>query len=818
MKLHFPKLYRYERKAEPCTVCIPFPEGAFRDGMRLQILDGDTELPVQSLVTSRHRDGSVRYLFARMQVDLPAGRSKDLEAGLSTGPAPTFEGVHVLTENGRVTVDGGEGGLRIELADNSGNLIDSLWDGRTLYGPRQLRGPVLQTGEGQICRLRCGEWDILEAGPLTAVLRCDGDLLPEGPDRCDGDLLPEGPDRCDGDPLPEDPDVPEETSRFDARITVHAGKPWLEIAFRLINTTSGPLHAASLVYSVCADATGALDVSCAADTAGASYISGAGSPSAPAPVAERAGDGLVLETTGTKELPRLEEQLRDSDVRCCVAISNYKTSFRVSDGAPVQRVIDTAYLMNEANEHFTEVFYGTLFADRTDSSGGVCATVFQAHQNYPKAVRSDRNGISVMLVPENTEKVVLQSGMSREQRFLLHFHGLETPLAELDDRSLIYQMPDRPRLDPSVFEAAGVAPDIFVKPEHMIPDVEISLISRCDAHTRSFGMLNFGDAPDPGYTNQGRGGGMLVWTNNEYDFPHACALLYMRTGERRFLDYLIASGSHWMDVDVCHYSKDPLLRGGQWEHCRCHVLDSTMVCSHQWVEGLLDLYHFTGDRRALETAIGIGDNVRRLLDTPAYQVSGESNARETGWALRTLTALYIETGDDRWLDKANWIVRHFREWTDTYGSWVSPYTDNTLIHVTFMIAVAMGSLARYYRIFPDEEIKRMLLDAADDLIESCLLPNGLFLYKELPSLDRLENNTLVLEAMTIAYELSGDVRYLKAGMATFRQAMAGAHLAIGNKVTLEGTVILRGEPTKSFAQSFIPLSVFYKAAGEAGLL
>ena len=89
-----------------------------------------------------------------------------------------------------------------------------------------------------------------------------------------------------------------------------------------------------------------------------------------------------------------------------------------------------------------------------------------------------------------------------------------------------------------------------------------------------------------------------------------------------------------MDVDVCHYSKNPLRIGGQWEHTAGHCKNGIMVCSHEWVEGVIDYYHFTGDERGLETAISIGDNILRLLDTPMYAKPGEANARETGWALR----------------------------------------------------------------------------------------------------------------------------------------------------------------------------------------
>ena len=589
----------------------------------------------------------------------------------------------------------------------------------------------------------------------------------------------------------------------------------MEVSFRLINSTDEALHAASFVFAIKAEAGAAYDdgLNHRKLREGGDSV-GEGSAAA-GRVAEEEG---ILQTTGTKLLGEIEKQFPAGSLRCCAGSSNYKTNFTVSGGAPVERVIDTAYLMGEANEHFAEVFYGTFFVDRTEGNGGVCATVFQAQQNYPKAIKSDRSGIYVMLIPEDVEKVVFESGMSREQRIQLHFHGAEESLAEIDNRSLIYQMPDRGWLEPGVWLEAGVAPDIFLKKEEMREDVEIALINRCDAHSRSYGMLNFGDAPDPNYTKQGRGKGMLVWTNNEYDFPHACALEYMRTGERRFLDYVIAAAGHWMDVDVCHYSKDPLRMGGQWEHCRKHVLDSTMVCSHEWVEGLLDLYHFTGDERALETALGIGENVRRLLETPAYQVHGESNARETGWALRSLTALYIETADPKWLEKAEWIVSQFHEWMADYGSWVAPYTDNTLIHVPFMIAVAMGSLYRYYQVFPEESVKKLLLAACDDLIESAMTPHGLFYYKELPSLSRLGNNTMVLESLVIAYRLSGDAGYLKKGLETFRRDLAGKSGIIGEKKVVEGTVLLENDPPKHFAQSFIPLALFYKAAAEAELL
>ena len=240
-----------------------------------------------------------------------------------------------------------------------------------------------------------------------------------------------------------------------------------------------------------------------------------------------------------------------------------------------------------------------------------------------------------------------------------------------------------------------------------------------------------------------------------------------------------------------------------------------MVCSHEWVEGLLDMYHFTGDERAYETALGIGENILRLLETPAYQVSGESNARETGWALRSLVALYAETGDKKWVSKGEWIVGHFKEWTDEYGGWLSPYTDNTAIRVGFMISVAVGSLMRYYRFFPSKELKDLIIFAVDDLLDNALMANGVFYYKELPSLNRLNTNTLLLEALAIAYELTGNEKYLEAGIVTFENAIANPPRGVGGKkVRNKDAVYEMGNTVKNFGQCFMPLSAFYKALSE----
>ncbi len=752
--IYIDKLYKYERKEEPCFIGIPVKKGTLNDLDHVVVYQDERALPLQKKVTARHDDGSVRFLFLRFLADLPANKGVVLKCDMDAHTDKVEDAFEIeVRQNDRgIKVDTGVISFAVEHESDS--IFQYVEANGRRFEKRQFTGPVLCGGREDNCyQMEIGRWDIVETGAVCTILKTKGRNV------------------C--------AETEGEQIDFEVKLTAYAKKPWIEVSYRIINTTPEQLPITSLVFDV--------------------------------KLNDRADEG--------------ENMTQVSEMRTCAASSNYKTDFIISDcGEAVSMCVDAKSLVYESNEHFAEVFYGTFFADCTDARGGVCATIFQAQQNFPKAVRADSEGVSVMLVPQDVDKVVMESGMSREQKFLLHFHDAEETLEALDNRSLIYQMPDRPYVLPEVHRHSGCYLDVFT--EQFVPEVEQALIASADGHARAYGMLNFGDTPDMNYTTQGRGGGDLVWSNNEYDFPHACALLYVRNGMRRFLDYNIAAASHWMDVDVCHFSENPLFLGGQWEHtnghCRGNVRkhEDLMVCSHQWVEGLLDYYHFTGDERGLETALGIGENVLRLLDTPKYAKVGEVNARETGWALRSLTALYVETNDKKWLAKADKIVADFRVWGEQYGGdWLAPYTDNTVVRVGFMISVAVGSLMRYYRVFPNEELKRMMINAVEDLIENCYMERtGLFYYKELPSLNRLGTNTLLLESLVIAYELTGDAEYLKYGKQTFKKAIyTPAGSALGKKTIYGDAVVAGSGSPKNFGQCFIPLATYYKAVLESGV-
>ena len=757
--LAFEKLSRFDRIAEPCSVAVPFPQGDLADPAGVAVCDGDAPVPTQCRVTATWPDGSVKWLLVHFLADLPgnAGKAFRLRTG---GPAPPDppDAPMAAVVNDVCTVRTGP--FALTLGAPGEPPIRRIKSEHLTLETAEIVGPRVRDGEGRTfdAAVDAPGWRIIEAGPVRAVAEAKGRHI--------GD---------DGAAFLD----------FTLRVHVYAGKPWARLDYRIVNRESPD----EVVL---------------------------------------AGMHLTLNPAGAQP----------GRVRTALATSNYRTTIRRSDTGEERRFrIDAEHLVYEGNEQVPETLYGTFWADWTDPDrGGLCVTVHQAYQNFPKELAVGGDGLTVSLVPEGVVRegsgdlserspeplpeapIRLIRGMARTHRLLLHMHGPDRPLEDLDVRTLQFQMPDRPTVAPEVYERAGVLPDAKGAP--LPPRVERRLIDLADRRTRGYGMLNWGDGPDAGYTEQGRGRGDLVWTNNEYDLPRAALVMYARTGERRFLDYALVAAEHWMDVDVCHHSDYPLRHQGQIVHSARHATEVVTI-SHEWVEGLLDYWHQTGDDFALQTALGIGENVLRHLDRPHMRTAAASQARETGWALRALVALFEETHDDRWMEPAAAIVDQFEAWQREYGAWLAPYTSHSLVRVPFMIAVAVNSLMCYHRVRPEARVAEMVEAAMRDLIAHSLMPDGRFYYKELPSLHRRGANTLVLQALAHAYDLTGDAAFLEAGLPAFELALThteGGGYTGSKFVAGDAVVWPQGSGPKAFAANAPPILAFARAAAAAGLL
>jgi len=500
----------------------------------------------------------------------------------------------------------------------------------------------------------------------------------------------------------------------------------------------------------------------------------------------------------------------------------YRTAIQEIDATSpddaLEMTLTTETMLYQSNEHFIDCYYGDFWVDWRDENAGLALSIYQAHQNFPKQLRVDASGITCSLYPDDVPPSPLLQGMAKTHRIQLHFHPGGTPLQECSTRSLQFQLPDRPALPRAWFQENNPWVEAFFPAR--IPDRLITTLNRLhDGRPKALGMFHFGDASDAGYTDQGRGRGHTVWVNNEYDRPHACALYYGLTGQRRVLDSGLVSARHWLDVDLCHYSPNPLVNGGLKIHTRYHVTGG-VIPSHEWTEGLLDYYFLTGRREGLEGARSVAENIMRHMAQPRMRQPGASSVREGGWALRAMVGMWLGTGEKKWKAEARRLVDTYLDWYDEYGALLAPYTSHSMPRVTFMISLTVNSFARYLLIEDDERVKKLIVETVDDMLEHCIGPGGISYYKELPSLRRTGPTLHLLEALTYAYRITGDIQYLKVATRHFA-ALVDQPLGVrsrGKYADDSGAVISGGGGGRIFADKYASLLLYAGTAAPLGLL
>ena len=152
--------------------------------------------------------------------------------------------------------------------------------------------------------------------------------------------------------------------------------------------------------------------------------------------------------------------------------------------------------------------------------------------------------------------------------------------------------------------------------------------------------------------------GMRGWNNGEVNTDHGPFLQFLRTGDRRHLDFAEAIARHRMDCDQCHFEDEhPEFVGGIHRHHMTEHWTGLIDGGHQWNDGMIDLYYLTGMRRALECAVEVAEFALRY--GIAYAVNRADTSRETNNCLRILARTFEATGDERYREAADDIARAY---------------------------------------------------------------------------------------------------------------------------------------------------------------
>lgn len=710
------------RERWPATRGVPFPSGALAGCHQLRLFtEAGAEVPLQVKPLAHWPDGSVRWALLHFQADLqPQTVARyQLEYGPGVQAAPAPPGVRVMQAGAEITLDTGP--LRATFSTGAGfGLLDQVWlDGRAMLQEPAGAGLVLVDAAGRTFSSRQGtvtKVEVEEAGPLRAVVHVEGDhRAPTG----------------------------ERLFRYEVRWYAYAGLPWLEMEHTFIND------------------------------ADADYTE-----------LQRIGFDLRPDVgAGRRGLGGAYRDLYES-AEDFTLFGDAPTSFGVFAGLR---------LYDQQGQHVEVPHPGELshkiaqgWVDLSDERGGVTVGVRRYVELHPKQLAVRGRALQVDLWPERAGALRWHQGMARTHQVWFYFHRGLGQAARVNQLAVCFEQALLPWAPGWYVESRALGPLLPYQPDRF-PGLEIALRDQFMSWhhgNRALGFLDYGDHPQHGGYARAN-----YMANNEIDLQHVLALQYARVGEELYYEDLEATAWHLMDVDIIHHTThNPLELGGARIHGDAHVQyncegyeDLSAASSHMWTEGLLEYYFLSGHPRALQIARGIGECLLRMLDAgwglPPYKVIWHS-VRDSGWPLIALCALYAATGEARWLAGARQIVDALlATWVEDedWGLWLGWHRSLSPLH----LGIVGTGLAHYHALTGEVRASQAVLRAADVMLSKCTHPDGSLMYVDNPGWRWNYYSGVAYESLGYAWQLTGDLRYLRAGWRSHRRNLATGSGLIG---------------------------------------
>jgi hypothetical protein len=712
VRLHIAEPLGLARRDQPLTFGVPFPRGALDEPGSLRLRDEDgNPLPLQAAAPARWPDGSIQWALVDTRVSVAAGGESVLvlEAGAETesGPMPvTRIGADVRVDTGaaRITVGPGAGLPAVEGAGTAGELV--------------LTDRAGQERPGRIERA-----EVTVHGPLRTVVRCTGDFGGAG-------------------------------LRFIVNATLYAGSGAVSLRVTLHNPNParhpGGLwdlgDPGSVLFS-------GLAWRCPPPAGGWTGARWRATPEAA--VREAPEVRVYQESSGGVNWDSRNHVNREGRVPLTLR------GYRVEAGG------DTAATGGRAQP--------TVWG--TGPGGTVGAALEDFWQNFPKALAVDGDGLRAELFPTGFPDLhELQGGERKTHTLWLAFGaGDGAP----DPTPLAHEL--RPVLEPAYLAATGAVP--WLAP--VDPEAEAgwqALVAEAVDPERGFaarrevideyGWRNFGDLyADHEAVHYTGPAPVISHYNNQYDAVLGMLLQHLRTADPRWYALARDLARHVYDIDLYHTTADrPTYGGGMFWHTD-HYEDAGTAThrtygrqaaarrasprdygggpanEHTYVSGLLLYHRLTGDPLAAEAVRTQAEWVIAMDDgrrTPLGWVDGgpTGNASHTaeaefhgpgrgaGHAVNTLLDAFALTGDERYLDAAEGLIRRVAHPADDPFALGLDQPETRWSYVVFLQV-----LGRYLRLKADLDRR----DAAYAYARAVLLNYARWMAEhEVPYLDRPE--------------------------------------------------------------------------------
>ena len=704
-----------KRSHWPVRRGVPFPQGALASVDQLCLVAAGQAVPLQTQALAKWPDGSIKWVLLDFQADLAPQSVGHFFLQYGPGvvnPSPQALPLIQKIPDGKFLFDTGPLQATVSIGQGWSILDQVSVEGSSILDQLITNpGLVLRTTKGDEFSTRMGvvtSAHIETCGALRDTLCIHGDHRSFAGHRLFG---------------------------YEARLTVYAHQPWVEVEYTFINDADSEWT----------------------DLERISFEM----------VPKDAHSGFAGAYQDVYESRRPFSIYAEKP-----CVFNAFTGTRIFDehGQHIE--------LPEPGEMLHKLAHGWL--DVSGDGGGVAVAVRRAGAMAPKRLASTCKTIQVELWPTEAGKLRWNQGWARTHRFLLYFHTSSGQNALANEICTCYE-DDLILWAPEWYVHSGAFGPLPAYEPRKYPIINSRLRGQMTEfllNNRALGMVDSGDHPQTG-----DGARANYMANNEYDLPHAMALQFARTGERDYFEVLESTAWHMMDVDLIHHSsRNPLEVGGVRIHGDNHVQYNcegapglSLASSHMWTEGLLEYYFLTGHPRALQAARSIGDCILCMVDAgwgiPPYKVRWHS-ARDSGWPIIALSALYEATGDSKWLEPCHRIATGMLDQQHpdgTWDLWLGWYNGN---YTPLQIGIALTGLCRYYQITSCERARGGLLNAAQAFLEKCSFPEGMLWYINAPGYRMNYVSGVIIESLGIVYELSGNQRYLELGWTSFKAEMA----------------------------------------------
>lgn len=692
----------------PVTAGVPFPKGALGADSHLRLIAANAEVPLQTRVLQRWPDGSLKWVLLDF---ISAQPFAALEYGVGvTRAAVPPSAVKVADSANDVIVD--TGAIKFTVSKRRFSLFDGVWrNGEPIVDkPSEF---ILTAPDGTVYNSLTApdEVDVEDSGPVRAMVRVAGHHQ-----------------AADGRKL----------FRYVLRIHAWAGQPFVRIQHTFENdyTATDFSEVSSLTLRL--------------------------------PLAGTAKQWTLASAYGTfaNAAPVTLQQHTDD---------RYSIPSRGLQGRRAAGV-----------------------ATWNDGSRTVTLAVRDFWQNYPKDLTITPQGFELALMPglkpdeyasaDNTidehriyyylknGKYKLRQGVSKTHDVWLEFGGNQ-PAAVRNEQQVRMAA-----ATPDWYQQTKAFGEISVpRPSKVLQLYDNSFNQTFNGYVhgrdvnREYGMLNFGDW---------WGERVINWGNSEYDTQHAFILQFARTAGWRYFRAAEDMEWHNRDIDAIHHHADPMTVGAVYGHAIGHTGDyykerptggapkggfragspkSHFAVDHTFIEGHLDYYFLTGDRRSYETALKTADRYNSYF-TRNYDFN---NCRQPGWHLILTMAAYNATNDPYYLNAARMIVDRTLERQTPDGGWkrqmVPGHCFCTPRHegnAGFMVGVLLTGLRHYYEATNEARVADSIIKGAHFLVNDMWVPEVKgFRYTSCPkSSSGAWSNFLLFDGIVFAHRRTNDPR------------------------------------------------------------